>query len=370
MTPSDERIRDAVAQQAAEWFVANQSGPLDYAERASFVAWLKTSPVHVEEYLGVALVARDLPAATSKAEISLESLLESARADDAAGVASISLPVRKAERRATGMWIAQRRAAFALAACAMLVLLVPVLWWMRDGEWLRLPKSYETQRGEQSQWQLPDGSALHLNTDSAAVVRYSGRERVVELTRGEALFQVVHQDFRPFRVTAGVADVIAVGTRFNVYRRLDRTIVTVVEGEVRVIANPRARLTGSGLSPSDTRYVKAGFQLSVDAGGVSTQPMAVDLGRALAWLQRMIAFERRPLGEVAEEFNRYSRVPIEIDDAALRALPVSGVFDPYDTDSFARFLTTLDGVIVERTATRIRVLRLKSEAERPITTAR
>ena len=60
MTPLEEQIRDAIAEQAGEWFVANQTGPLDQQGRTDFVAWLRTSPVHVEEYLGVALIARDL----------------------------------------------------------------------------------------------------------------------------------------------------------------------------------------------------------------------------------------------------------------------------------------------------------------------
>ena len=63
MTPSEEQVRAAVAQQAGTWFIANQSGSLEQAERADFMAWLKASPIHVEEYLGVALVAHDLPAA-------------------------------------------------------------------------------------------------------------------------------------------------------------------------------------------------------------------------------------------------------------------------------------------------------------------
>jgi transmembrane sensor len=85
--------------------------------------------------------------------------------------------------------------------------------------------------------------------------------------------------------------------------------------------------------------------------------------QAVAWQQRKIAFEQRPLGEVADEFNRYSTIPIEIDDAALRALPISGVFDAYDIDSFVAFLQTLDGVRVERTDARIRVFSVKSQKE-------
>jgi transmembrane sensor len=96
---------------------------------------------------------------------------------------------------------------------------------------------------------------------------------------------------------------------------------------------------------------------------VSAQPTPVDVQQAVAWQQRKIAFEQRPLGEVADEFNRYSSIPIELDEAALRSLPISGVFDADDVDSFVAFLQTLDGVRVERTNTRIRVYSVKSQKE-------
>ena len=66
---------------------------------------------------------------------------------------------------------------------------------------------------------------------------------------------------------------------------------------------------------------------------------------------------------MAEEFNRYGSIPIEIDNAALRALPITGVFDAYDVDSSVAFLQTLDGVRVERTSARIRVFSVKSKKE-------
>ena len=68
------------------------------------MAWLKASPIHVEEYLGVALVAHDLPAAADDPHVPLESLLELARADDTDRVVPIeaSLPVRASAKAHTG----------------------------------------------------------------------------------------------------------------------------------------------------------------------------------------------------------------------------------------------------------------------------
>jgi transmembrane sensor len=177
--------------------------------------------------------------------------------------------------------------------------------------------------------------------------------------RGQALFTVARDEARRFRVAAGKVHVIAVGTRFESYRRHDSTSVTVIQGSVAVLAGKSPGPDAAGL-PADTLRLEAGYQVQIDAGGQLAQPVPVDVEQALVWLQLKIAFERRPLGEVADEFNRYGSIPIAIDDAALRALPISGVFGAYELDSFVAFLQTLDGVQVERTAAQVRVFRVKS----------
>lgn len=62
MAPTDEQIRLAIAQQAAEWFVAQRTRSLDDAGQTAFAAWLKTSPVHVDEYLRMAAISSELRA--------------------------------------------------------------------------------------------------------------------------------------------------------------------------------------------------------------------------------------------------------------------------------------------------------------------
>ena len=360
MTPSEEQVRTAVAQQAGTWFIANQSGSLEQAERAAFVAWLKASPIHVEEYLGVALIAHDLPAAMDEPDLPLESLIEMARADDTNGVVSLEAPMRVRDLPSKKVSKPRIWSLAASTAAVVLVLAASALWWLHDDDPLGPPKTYQTAHGEQIVAQLPDGSELHLNTDSAVTVRYTRSERVIEIARGQALLTVARDDQRRFRVAAGDAQVLAVGTRFDVYRKPDATVVTVVEGSVAVLARKPPPPAVAGF-PLDALRVNAGYQVLVDTDGVSAQPIPVDVQHTVAWLQGKIAFEQRPLGEVADEFNRYGSIPIEIDDAALRALPISGVFDANDIDSFLAFLQTLDGVRVERTNARIRVFRVKSQ---------
>jgi len=353
MTPNQEEILGAIAQQAGEWFIAYQAGPLAAAESAAFLGWLRASPIHVQEYLGVARVASGLGVAVGEPEVPLEIFLEQVRAADERVVPlATPAPARKPPASRLSLWRAWPIAASLLALAA------GILWWVHDGELLGIPKTYQSAHGEQSLQRLADGSVLRLDTDSTVTVRYSSRERLVEVNRGRSLFEIAHDDRRRFRVAAGDTGAIAIGTRFDVYRKAGVTLVTVAEGQVAVFTGDPAWLRSDRTAPAYVQRVKAGYQVRVDAGGLSAQPVAVDLDQALGWLQHKIVFEHRPLGEVAAEFNRYGRIPIEIEDATLRALPVSGTFDADDTESFIAFLERLPGVRVERTPARIRVVKI------------
>src|SRR5271169_3894563 len=81
MISNEEKVRAAIAEQAGEWFVANEEGPLDARDSAALAAWLKNSPVHIEEFLGVSTIARDLKEARTDPEFSLEAILARARAE-------------------------------------------------------------------------------------------------------------------------------------------------------------------------------------------------------------------------------------------------------------------------------------------------
>src|ERR1700741_2758590 len=81
MNAKEDQIRALVAEEAADWFVANREG-LGTEETDQFAAWLKASPVNVEEYLAVAVTARDLRQAGPDPHTSLDALLMEARAPD------------------------------------------------------------------------------------------------------------------------------------------------------------------------------------------------------------------------------------------------------------------------------------------------
>jgi transmembrane sensor len=81
---------------------------------------------------------------------------------------------------------------------------------------------------------------------------------------------------------------------------------------------------------------------------------------ATAWLQKHLVFEDTPLIDVAEQFNRYSRRPLLIDDRTLQQTKISGIYSSTDPTSLINFLREQPGILVIETDKRVRVVRRDS----------
>src|SRR5208283_3472122 len=316
MISNEEKVRAAIAEQAGDWFVANEEGPLDARDSAALAAWLKTSPVHIEEFLGVSAIARDLKEARTDPDYSLEAILARARAEDDTAVQPLWPRLIEAVRgRTSGRWLT---AAVTMAACAVLSLGLLLTWNLRPIQHPSAPEGitalhFETRHGEQLTRRLADNSVLHLNTDSAVTIRYGKTERLVMLSSGQADFEVAHDPDRAFRVIAGSAEVVDLGTKFDVRLERDSTVVTVVEGRVAVGPSPMVEKLGTNLSQSHAqRFVQLGAdqQIRILEGEGPATTIAVDAQNATAWLRREIVFDHEPLERVAAEYNRYTQKPI------------------------------------------------------------
>jgi transmembrane sensor len=361
MSATDNRVREIITRQAAEWFIDNRGG-LPPQRCNDFTAWLESSPVHVEEYLAVSEVARDLRTASELSQDALDELIARARIEPGASVAPIGADTVSGSRATITAWPRWQRTAVTLATACVLILGLLALRYFMPVTTVADPGTtvavhYETQHGEQQTQRLADDSVIHLNTDSAVTIRFSKTERLVVLNAGEADFEVAHERERHFRVAAGPAQIVAIGTKFDVRLQRNSTVVTVAQGRVAVgpSALPDHPNTGSYPGPEFVQ-VGANQQINVNRDSWPAAPVATDAQQTTAWLHRQIMFQHETLGRVASEFNRYAPTPIEIATPALRTLEISGVFATDDPEAFIAFVRSLDGVRVEVTATRIRVV--------------
>jgi transmembrane sensor len=353
MNSDDKRIRAAIAEQAGEWFVASEEGSMDARDTAALAAWFMTSPVHIQEFLGVSVVARDLKEVRTDPEYSLEAILARAGAEEGRPVQRLWPRVIEAVRETPS----GRRLPVAAAMAVVLSLGLLFTWNLRPkgrpaGLTGIATQHFETGHGGQLTQRLADNSMLHLNTDSAASVRYSKSERLVTLLSGQAEIEVTHEADRAFRVHTRSADIVDIGTRFDVRLEQGATVVTVIEG--RVAVGPQNSSPNSAVRSIE---LAANQQLRVAEGEWPAIPVAVDAEHTTSWLHRQISFDHEPLERVAAEYNRYTSKPIEIATPALRTLRISGVFTTDDTEAFIAFLRSLKGVRVEVMETRILVSR-------------
>ncbi len=328
MTRENEDLT-SISEQAAHWWVVLRDGDPSAAEKREFMEWVTRAPDRVEAYLRVARVH----AAVSRSDVrwpetSPEALVRDALAEpEVVPLYSHTRRSREERRRRPVLqWAAGLAASVILAAC--------LAWWLT----LSQPERFQTKLGEQRSVLLADGSRVTLNTASTIDVRLEADHRVVQLLRGEALFEVAHDPKRPFDVRIGDAVVRAVGTHFDVDRRMTRTIVTVVEGRVAVIA--------AGARTEHLPVLSRGDRVVLDNAGAGALEHGVNLSETVAWTQRQLVFHHRPLGEVAEEFNRYNAGRLDIRSPALRGQEVTGTFRSDDVASFVSVLEGLPGVQV------------------------
>lgn len=309
MTPAKTRI----SEEAAQWAVRIHGGALTPQEQSELDAWVAADVRHE----GALARAR-------AAWLDLDRL-----AALAAGRPLPAQPPPAPRTHAPGRrarFFAHRWVSIALIASLGAISLLTTVWLVSDAA----ADTYVSGVGELRKVPLADGSTMILNTSTDTRVRFDANERSVRLTSGEALFEVAKDPTRPFVVHTGNVTVTAVGTAFVVRKEgSGRVNVMVTEGVVeikrpdtmqpvqRIAANQRATV-----SPSDPIRVE--------------QVRPRDAERKLAWRAGMIAFDNEPLVSAIAEFNRYSTRHVVIDDPALSARTITGIFRVTDIDEFAQ----------------------------------
>lgn len=211
------------------------------------------------------------------------------------------------------------------------------------------PKTLEfnTGFGEQRRIALDDGSLVMLDTSTAIRVSMSRRRRDIELIRGRGHFEVAKDESRPFIVKVADKQVVAVGTVFDVDRENGTTSVLLTRGKILVE------------NASDRRLLSPGDRLAFDHGKVvADRP---DLDVLTGWQNGQAIFKHRTLRDVVHELNRYSRRRLELPDASMGNVVISGSYRTGDNEAFAAALAAMLPVDVETEPDRILIRHRKSE---------
>lgn len=342
--PNQEWLLETVVDQAAEWFNRHRSGEdLTAGEQDAFLDWLRASPLNVHGYLEVARMATALPEALAGLDRGpVQGTGRWREVAEPGNVVPLSV-LAAVETCPAAQCTPVPSRPYRLFAAVVIMAVFSAFLTLTMGDVSQHGKglqhvivgSYPKMRA------MPDGSTVYVNSGTELRVRYSQSARSVELIKGEALFKVVHNAAWPFRVLSGGAEIVDVGTMFDLSRSPGRTTITVLQGKVEVLQHGsavEARIDSQFRPQVTPLHLSAGEQVQVGPAIPAPQVVTTDVRHVTDWLHRNISFDNRPLGEVIEEINRYAPVQVRIEKPQLRKLRVNGVLDVYDTSSLLLFL--------------------------------
>ena len=196
-----------------------------------------------------------------------------------------------------------------------------------------------TDFGEVRTFTLDDGSVVTLGARSRLTVDIGDSARRAELQAGDAFFAVHPDRTRPFTVHAGKLQVQVTGTQFDVQLNSTSTQVAVREGTVELTME--SSQPTNGVSLQQRRPLRAGQSAIARQNGIRELPPMPDVAVG-AWRLHRLVYLDTPLHEVTADLGRYHSAGIEIADASIASIEVSGTFDVSNVD---RMLLTLSELL-------------------------
>ncbi len=300
---------------ADEWFARLHSGEATSQDKAEFARWKLSDENHGKGFGEVeALWDKSGNVADDPAILALRQSVK-------AGL--------EGQKHSAGLWLKRWQAVAAVFAVAAITALAYFAVPARTPE----ARLFAAATGEQKIITLEDGSVITLDTASRVEVAYSAASRQVDLLEGRARFKVADVPDQPFVVKADGGTIRALGTAFDVSRRADAILVTLLEGKVEVKAGAVAQLA-------------PGEQISYDSRGALTPASVVNLAAVASWAEGRLVFDGIPLSLALSEVNRYAEQKIILTDATLGAKRFRGTFNTGDTLSVVQALSHLYGLEV------------------------
>ena len=195
---------------------------------------------------------------------------------------------------------------------------------------------------------LGDGSTVVLGPASRLALRadFGGTTRDVDF-EGQAYFDVVHDDTRPFVVRTPSATLRDIGTTFSVHSdSVGGTRVAVTSGAVDVVAT-RAPASSPTVLHAGDRAEVSGERMRVERGAVTESE--------LSWTRGVLEFHDAPLAAVAQELRRWYGVELIVTDSTIASRRLTATFDRATADDVGRVLAAVLGGAVTRTGDTLRL---------------
>jgi ferric-dicitrate binding protein FerR (iron transport regulator) len=165
----------------------------------------------------------------------------------------------------------------------------------------------QTKRGQQATIFLPDSSKVSLNVESSLQYKqnYGHTNRQVNLS-GEAFFEVVKDEQKPFIVQTEYLDIEVLGTSFNVYSyNYEESIeMALISGKIKITPHSQ---------PENITYLKPDEKLFYNKHTGKIKVEKADNRFETAWLRGALVFRSIPVKDVLKKIERKYGVTIHPD---------------------------------------------------------
>ncbi len=175
----------------------------------------------------------------------------------------------------------------------------------------------EAAWGQKLDITLPDGSIVKLNSGSKITFpeRFTDSIRAITL-EGEAYFDVIENENKPFIITSNEITTTVLGTTFNVEAYPDETDIKVTLETGKVSINTVSEK--AVLIPSQQAvFNKVNKQIATQV---------VDVKKYLDWKDGVLRFEQVTLGEAAKKLEKWYDVTVAFENKDIGACMFTGTF--------------------------------------------
>lgn len=196
--------------------------------------------------------------------------------------------------------------------------------------------------GVRDSLELPDGSRVVLGPLSSVKIgnEFESGARVVEVA-GDAWFEVVHDESRPFTVRAGNATIVDVGTKFTVRSdALTGVSVSVTEGAVSLGKVDVSDPAGVILNAGDNGFLQNDGQIVTSRGTVTEEDVA--------WMSGRLVFREAPMTQVVSSVKRWYGIELKLSEPKLADRRITATFDNETPEAVLDILRLVLGADIQR----------------------
>jgi transmembrane sensor len=189
---------------------------------------------------------------------------------------------------------------------------------------------------------LADGTRIVIGPLSSVTIPadYGVNSRSVQV-RGDAWFDVVHDERKPFTVHAGNAAIVDVGTRFAVSSDAAAgVVVSVTEGAVSLSQLNSPAGQGVILQAGDNGRLEPDGRVVSGKGKVTADD--------LAWRDGRLVFREAELAEVAGSMRKWYGIEMKIADKSLNNRHLTATFNGESADRVLETIKLALGAEIER----------------------